>query len=227
MTTKYTPSKTPSSHESKPIRVLDHETSIPRGLKESIRRIPSNQVTVERIYGELHPNFGGSLGAGYDKSSGAIDKTHRASAVGSLQASTPSVIEWDFSEFQEVGLAITIAYAFNGAYLPIVANSVGVYTISDTFPTDWTNVVDPNGMFATPPAAGVSSDIAIINGSFTNPIFIPTLRVNDQVLQLQDFSGVSWVTADVNHQFIFPPLSSSQSALYTEIFSIGTHVFRP
>lgn len=81
MTIKYNHSKTPSSHESKPIRVLGHETSLPRGLKASIIRIADTHTTLERIYGELHPQFGGSLGVAYNKSSGAIDKTHRADSV--------------------------------------------------------------------------------------------------------------------------------------------------
>jgi len=82
MTIKYNHSKTPSSHESKPIRVLDHETSTPRGLKASIRRIADNHTTLERIYGELHPQFGGSLGAEYNKADGKVEKTNRAASIG-------------------------------------------------------------------------------------------------------------------------------------------------
>jgi|FLMP01.1.fsa_nt_emb hypothetical protein len=41
----------------------------------------SSVKTAEFIYGEKHPLFGGSLGAQYDKDSGAISKNYRAQSI--------------------------------------------------------------------------------------------------------------------------------------------------
>ncbi len=44
-------------------------------------RKSENHKTVEFIYGEKYPAFGGSLGVSYDKTSGEITKKHRADSV--------------------------------------------------------------------------------------------------------------------------------------------------
>lgn len=44
-------------------------------------RKSENHNTVEFIYGEKYPKFGGSLGVSYDKTSGEITKKHRADSV--------------------------------------------------------------------------------------------------------------------------------------------------
>lgn len=67
MTIKYNHSKLPKPHH--------------RSEKKKALRKASNHETVEMIYGTQHPKGGGSLGVAYNKSSGAIDKTHRADSV--------------------------------------------------------------------------------------------------------------------------------------------------
>jgi hypothetical protein len=46
--------------------------------KKKRLRIADSHKTVEQGYGTQHPNYGGSLGAAYDKATGSISKTHRA-----------------------------------------------------------------------------------------------------------------------------------------------------
>ena len=49
--------------------------------KKKRLRIASSHKTVEQGYGTQYPTFGGSLGAAYDKVTGAISKTHRADSL--------------------------------------------------------------------------------------------------------------------------------------------------
>lgn len=75
---KYTHSKTANALKSKTRR--DGSSSIPRGLREKTARAAENHVTVERIFGAGHPNFGGSLGTDYNVN-GTISKVKRAESV--------------------------------------------------------------------------------------------------------------------------------------------------
>jgi hypothetical protein len=52
-------------------------SSFLREKKDLEDRKASNHKTVEQIYGFFHPQFGGSLGALYDRVTGAIKKNNR------------------------------------------------------------------------------------------------------------------------------------------------------
>ena len=81
MSIKYTHSKTPNSHKVKVYRSSTPSPHVPRGLRERLSRKASNHVSFEAIYGEQYPKGGGSLGVTYDKTTGIIEKAHRADSV--------------------------------------------------------------------------------------------------------------------------------------------------
>ena len=56
-----------------------HQRSL--DMRKASDQADSLVVTIEKIYGFFTPDFGGSLGANYSKTTGLISKNHRASAV--------------------------------------------------------------------------------------------------------------------------------------------------
>ncbi len=50
-------------------------------LRKSSDQAGSLVITAERIYGFFTPDFGGSWGANYNKTTGVISKNYRAKAV--------------------------------------------------------------------------------------------------------------------------------------------------
>jgi len=199
----------------------DGTVVIPKSLRAKEIRKAENHETVERFFGEFYPQFGSSVGVSYDKDTGEVSKTGRTPSVKTYEApATSSSIVWSVdSPFP----AVTIAYAFNGAYLPITPAGTE-YTISAVFPTDWSNVVDPDNLFTAAPAVGTPADIAIIVGSISNPA-PATFRFIDSPTPItpQMFGAVSWVSADVNHMFFLQPLTPAQVTDYNRLFSLGVH----
>ena len=200
----------------------DGSTIIPRGLRDKEIRKASNHNTVERAFGEFYPQFGSSIGVSYDKDTGEVSKTSRVPSVKSYEAPAASTsIVWSVDI--QGNTAPIIAYVFNGAYLPITPNGTE-YTISAVFPTDWSNVVDPNTVFTVAPAAGVPADIAVISGSISNPAPATFgFRDSPGPIQPQMFGAVTWVSADVNHMFFVQPLTTAQVKDYNRLFSLGVH----
>ena len=49
--------------------------------KAKRKRIASNHVSFEAVYGSQYPKGGGSLGVSYNKTTGEISKDHRADSV--------------------------------------------------------------------------------------------------------------------------------------------------
>lgn len=219
----YKHSKIGNSSKSKSRR--DGSTTIPINQRDAEARKAANHQTVERAFGEFFPQFGSSLGVSYDKSTGLIEKLNLARSVkshGETAASTPQTIKWNITDNTTFGLIV--AYALNGAYLPITPVG-GEYEISSVFPTDWSQVLDPNGTFTTAPAANTPADIAFIEGNIAVPQPVSVnFTATSAEIEVQRFMGiVAWVSADVNHMFFMPPLTPSQIADYTQLFSFGVH----
>lgn len=201
----------------------DGSTIIPRGLRDKEIRKASNHKTVERAFGEFYPQFGSSVGVSYDKDTGEVSKTGRVPSIKSYEASAaPASIVWNV-DTRGLPFNLIIAYAFNGAYLPITPSGTE-YTISAVFPTDWSQVVDPDKVFTAAPAAGTPADVAVIEGTINNPAPADFgFSDSPTPIQPQLFGGITWVSADINHMFFVQPLTPAQVIDYNRLFSLGVH----
>ena len=186
----------------------------------NLRKVgPGSTVkSVELLYGESHPQFGGSYGAQYDKATGKISKTYRAQSIsvaepGAVAGPTPNpnpapaqTIKW----FITTGIfgTINLAYASGGAYLPIAPTSANTFPIQATMPTDWSNVVDPNGMFGAAPQPNTPSDIAIWVASNAYGEVENNYKSGNYelaFLQMGGPDGINWIASDPeNNVFIDP-----------------------
>jgi hypothetical protein len=201
----------------------DGSVVTPKSLRAKEIRKAENHETVERVFGEFFPEFGSSLGVSYDKDTGDVTKAGRTPSIKSFVPSAgPADIVWSIqSPFSNTD--VIIAYAYNGAYLFITPTGTE-YTISSVFPTDWTNVVDPDNVFTAAPPPNTPADIAIISGTLSNPRPVSFGFLDAPTpIQTQNFAGIPWVSADINHLFFVTPLSSDTAADYTRLFSLGTH----
>lgn len=174
----------------------------------------STVKSVELMYGEKHPLFGGSYGAQYDKTTGEISKNYRAQSISVAKAgANPNpnpnpvqTIKW----FITTGIpgTVSLAYAFGGAYLPITPVSANTFPIEATMPTNWANVVDPNGMFGAAPPANTPADITISIGAAVGSEVEDNYKAGNfelAFLQMGSPDGINWIASDPsNNMFIDP-----------------------
>jgi len=177
----------------------------------------STVKSVELIYGEKHPLFGGSLGAQYDKNSGEISKNHRAQSISVAKAEAnpnpnpnpAQTIKWLIS----TGIAgtVNLAYASQGAYLPITPTAGNTFPIQATMPTDWSNVVDPFQMFVSAPAPNTPSDIAVWVASNAYGEVENNYKSGNYelaFLQTGGADGINWIASDPENNMWLDPNTS-------------------
>lgn len=171
----------------------------------------STVKSVELIYGEKHPLFGGSLGAQYDKNSGEISKNYRAQSISVANPNPAPVhtIKWLIT----TGIAgsLHLAYAYQGAYLPIAVTAGQIFPIQATMPTDWSNVVDPFGMFVSAPAPNTPSDIAVWVASNAYGEVENNYKSGNYelaFLQTGGADGINWIASDPENNAWLDPNTS-------------------